>query len=107
MSLNNTVARDLHVTLQARRCWEYGRGWRRFWRRDDKLKVFAYLILYAIRKIEELPELWYVLIGNMSFVGPRLDVPEFAGDSRPAQGHRDDPRHRAGKEGEVFFGGDI
>lgn len=48
-------------------------------------------------KLDELPGLWDVLIGNMSFVGPRPDVPGYA--DRLAGADRDVLRLRPGITG--------
>lgn len=51
---------------------------------DSRITSFGATLRHY--KIDELPELWDVLIGNMSFVGPRPDVPGYAdkleGDDR-------------------------
>ena len=51
---------------------------------DSRMTPFGATLRHY--KIDELPGLWDVLIGNMSFVGPRPDVPGYAdkltGDDR-------------------------
>lgn len=43
---------------------------------DNRITPFGAKLRHY--KVDELPELWDVLIGNMSFVGPRPDVPGYA-----------------------------
>lgn len=51
---------------------------------DSRITPFGAVLRHY--KLDELPELWDVMIGNMSFVGPRPDVPGYAdrleGDDR-------------------------
>ena len=62
--------------------------------------------LRALR-LDELPQLWNVLVGDMSFVGPRPERPEFVGRyQREIQGYAERLKVRPGLTGYAQVNGE-
>jgi len=58
-------------------------------------------------RLDELPQLWNVLRGDMSFVGPRPERPEFAGDfERDIEGYGERFKVRPGLTGYAQVNGE-
>jgi exopolysaccharide biosynthesis polyprenyl glycosylphosphotransferase len=74
--------------------------------KDDPRVTPLGRILRASR-LDELPQLWNVLRGDMSFVGPRPERPEFGGDyEREIQGYAERYRVRPGLTGYAQVNGE-
>jgi lipopolysaccharide/colanic/teichoic acid biosynthesis glycosyltransferase len=50
------------------------------WARDNDDRIIPGGKFIRKTRLDELPQLWNVLRGNMSFVGPRPERPEFVGE---------------------------
>ncbi len=73
---------------------------------DDPRVTLLGRLLRATR-LDELPQLWNVLRGDMSFVGPRPERPEFVGDyQRDIQGYTERFKVRPGLTGYAQVNGE-